>query len=1050
MQGNEGEESGGPARRRLIVAAWLGGGVALTALLAVWAERRPIVAHFVDDRLAAARVPADYHIVAIGPFVQRLENVRIGDRAAPDLTARSVELQLGYGWRGPYLRAVRAEGVRLNARLIDGRVSLGALDRLLPSSTGAPLALPDLGVALNDAQVALDTPAGAIGAAIEGEGNLAGGFAGRVTAAAPLLSAGGCAVRGVAADVRVTIVERKPRVVGPLDLAAAACPAQRLALEKGRATLDMRFAPSLDHWQGGAALVGFAGRAGTLRFGGTSGLVTLAGDTKRIEGTTGVTLATVSGPGATAASLMLGGRYRYAPGVAGLIFAGDVAARHAALAADRRAALLRIAPGLAGTPIAPLAARAVSGLDRLLADADADARIAFAAGGSAGAGFSVRSLALTGRDGGFVKIAEGDGFGWQAADRRWRVDGRIITGGGTLPTLDVRLDQHVAGAPVDGVARLAPYAAGGARLTMAPLVFRSTGTATRFATAVTLDGPLGSGRVEGLAMPLAGTIDTRGGFAIGEGCVPLSFRMLTVGSVTLDPARIGLCGDGGAPLVSRGAGGALRYGASIIDLRLSGHSGAAPLSVMAARADLSGQGVAIRQLALRLGEGESATRLDADRIDGAVANGAFTGPFAGAAAQIAHVPLKLADLAGRWTLAGGALTLAGDATVADADPVPRFAPLRAHDAALRFADGRIAATAALHEPKSDTLVTALVVRHDLASGTGSATLDVPGIHFVPKGLQPETLTPLTLGVIANTAGTVAGEGRIDWTNAGVTSRGRFHTDGIDLAAAFGPVSRIVGTISFTDLLGMVTAPHQEATIAEVNPGVAVSGGVVHYQLLAGQRVLVEDARWPFAGGELILDRSLLSFDQTAQRHLTFHIIGLDAAAFVQQLAFPNISATGIFDGTLPMVFDQTGGRIERGELVARRGGGALAYVGELSNAQLGSMGKLAFDALKAIRYSSLSIGLDGRLDGEIVSSVRFDGVRQETGETTMAARLIRNLPFRFNIQVRAPFRGLMGSARAFVDPGVLLANGVPPAAAPPTPPAALPGAVQPAESETMR
>jgi hypothetical protein len=38
----------------------------------------------------------------------------------------------------------------------------------------------------------------------------------------------------------------------------------------------------------------------------------------------------------------------------------------------------------------------------------------------------------------------------------------------------------------------------------------------------------------------------------------------------------------------------------------------------------------------------------------------------------------------------------------------------------------------------------------------------------------------------------------------------------------------------------------------------------------------------------------------------------------------------------------------------------------------------------------------------------------------MVARLIRNLPFRFNIQIRAPFRGLIGSARAYIDPRLLL------------------------------
>ena len=1039
---------GGSGRRRIAVAAGLAGGVAGVALLAGWTERQPIVAHFVDDRLASAHVPAVYRIVAIGPFVQRLEDVRIGDPAAPDLTARSLELHLGYGLGGPYLRAVRAEGVRLGARVIDGRVSLGAIDRLLPASTGAPLALPDIAVDLKDAQVALDTPAGAVGASVEGSGNLTGGFVGRVIVAAPLLAAGGCAIRGMSADVRVTIADKKPRVTGPLDLLALACPSRRLALAKGRATLDIDFAAALDRWQGGAALVGFAGSAGPARFDGASALVTLTGDVRRIDGTTGLTLTDVAAPGATAKRVLLGGRYRYIPGAAGLVFAGDLAAHHAALSPARRQALLDSARGLAATPAGPLAAHAASGIGRLLADSDVAARIAFAAGGTAGAGLSVRSATLTGSDGGHVRIDEGGGFGWQARDRKWRIDGRIATGGGALPTLDLRLDQRAAGAPVDGVARLSPYAAGGARLAMTPLSFRADGDSTRFASEVILDGPLGSGRVTGLTMPIAGRIDTDGGFLLGAGCVPLSFRALAFGNIALDAARIGLCGTGGA-LVSRVAGGPLRYGAVVTNLRLTGHSGATPLSIAAARTEVSAGGVSLRQLAVQLGQGDAVTRLDADSIDGAIDHGGIAGPFADASAQIAHVPLKLTDLAGRWTLAGGVLALTGSVTVSDAATSPRFAPLVAHDAALRFARGRIDAAAGLHEPKSDALVSNLVVHHDLANGSGGATLDVPGLHFAAKALQPEALTPLTLGVIANTVGTVAGQGRIDWTSRGVTSSGAFHTDGIDLAAAFGPVSRIVGTITFTDLLGMVTPPHQQATIAEINPGVAVSNGLVHYQLLAGQKVKVEDARWPFAGGELILDPSLLSFEQAAQRHLTFRVKALDAAAFVQQLAFPNISATGIFDGSLPMIFDQTGGRIAGGEIVARPGGGSLAYVGELSNAELGTMGKLAFDALKKIRYNSLSIGLDGRLDGEIVSHVQFDGLRQDTGESTLAARLIRNLPFRFNIQIHAPFRGLMGSARAFVDPSVLLANGVPPPP-PSDPPVGKPGTVQPVESEPMR
>ncbi|NIJ32583.1 YdbH domain-containing protein [Sphingomonas oligoaromativorans] len=1029
----EGEEGRGPASRRIVRGAALAGGVTLAALLAGWIERRPIVEHFVGRTLSEARVPASYRIVSIGPFEQRLEAVRIGDPVRPDLVAKSVVLTLGYGLGGPYVKAVQADGVRLAARIVDGRLSLGAIDRLLPKPSGnAPAALPDMAVSLHDGRVTLDTPAGRVTGTLEGSGLLSDGFSGSIRLGAPGLKAGGCAIRGASGRLLLETRAGQPHLSGPLDIEGVDCPENALRIGAGRTTLDVRLARTLDRGRGGIALAGFGGGMAAGRFASASGLVTFSGDARELVGTAGLNLDGLGSPAGHAAKGMIGGAFRLAPGAGAISFAGDLALRDAALAPERRRALLAAADMPAGSPVTPIARRAAGAVDRMLASTDVDARIALTLGGRTGNMIEVQRLTATGRRGGFVRVERGGGFGWRAADKAWRLDGRVTTGGGDLPALDILVSQPRAGAALTGEARLTPYRADKAQLAMTPLRFGWTDAGLRISTVMTLDGPVASGRIEGLTLPITGRVDRRGGVAIDEGCVPLGFRSLTMSGVRLDPAHVVLCGTGGA-LVKRPAGGALRFGAVATHVRLGGHSGASPLSVTAGRVELARTGLAVRGLAVRLGAGEAMARLDAEAITGAFDHGRFEG----ASAAIAHVPLDLTDLAGTWRIAGGGLDLKGGLSLSDATTPARFAPLSAQDAQLRVADGRIEARAALREPRRGTAIASVSIVHALSTGTGHALIDVPGISFTPKQLQPEALTPLTLGVIANVSGTVAGQGRIDWNGKGVTSGGRFHTEGLDLAAAFGPVSKIAGTIEFSDLLGLATPPGQDVRIAEVNPGVAVSNGIVHYQLLGGQRVAVEDARWPFAGGELVLDPTVLDFDQRAERHLTFRVKGLDAAAFVQQLAFPNISATGTFDGVLPMLFDQSGGRIVGGELVARKGGGSLAYVGELTNAELGMAGKLAFDALKKIRYQALSIGLDGKLDGEIVSRVNFDGVRQDTGDTTMAARLIRNLPFRFNIQIRAPFRGLMGSARAFVDPSILLNNGAP-------------VAIQPAESETMR
>ena len=339
----------------------------------------------------------------------------------------------------------------------------------------------------------------------------------------------------------------------------------------------------------------------------------------------------------------------------------------------------------------------------------------------------------------------------------------------------------------------------------------------------------------------------------------------------------------------------------------------------------------------------------------------------------------------------------------------------------------IAATATLRERRSSFPVARVAIRHDLSSGGGDARLDVDSLRF-GRALQPEAITPLTLGMIANVEGALTGQGRIRWAGGNVTSDGDFQTEGVNFAAAFGPVTGLKGKIRFTDLLGLVTPPDQQVMIAEINPGIAVADGVIRYRLLPDRKLAVEDGIWPFSGGTLMLEPTILDMGQPVARRLTFRIAGLDAATFVQQLEFKNIAVTGRFDGVLPIVFDSRGGRIENGALTVRPEGGTLSYVGDVTNAKLGRIARIAFDALKSMRYKRLTIELNGDLDGEIVSQVRFDGTNNQPKESAgggIVGRMlapVTQLPFRFRITITAPFRGLVNSAQTFIDPSIVLRN----------------------------
>jgi hypothetical protein len=297
----------------------------------------------------------------------------------------------------------------------------------------------------------------------------------------------------------------------------------------------------------------------------------------------------------------------------------------------------------------------------------------------------------------------------------------------------------------------------------------------------------------------------------------------------------------------------------------------------------------------------------------------FTGTFAGVEARMAAVPLDITGATGTWRFADGRLALADTSfDLTDRASPARFEKLVAR---CRADAGRwaIAAQALLREAKSNRPVATVSVSHDLARASGHADLVVDKLTF-DKDFQPAQLTSLALGLIANANGAIAGKGRIDWQGDKVTSSGRFGSQGLDFAAAFGPVKGLSGTLDFTDLLAMETAPHQILKVASINPGVEVTDGTVDVQLKRDQVVQVNGAQWPFMGGRLSLEPTTLRFALAENRNFTLVIDGLDAAQFVSRMEMANISATGVFDGRLPVVFDANGGHIVGGTLASRGGG----------------------------------------------------------------------------------------------------------------------------------
>ncbi len=1019
-------------------------GIVLAVAALLWTQRRSIADDLVRRELEKRGVSARYRVAEIGLGRQRLVDVVLGDPRAPDLIADWIEVDTAVGLNGARVTGARVGHARLRATLRpDGTVSFGQIDRLLPPPSDKPFALPDFDVAVDDARVRLDTPYGRIGVKLGGRGNLADGFVGQLAAVSERLALNGCGIDRLAANLSLRTARSGPSLAGPIRARSAACGDVRVRAPVVEA--DVALSPAFDRWRGQARVAVDQVAAPRTQVAGIAGSVGFTGTARGTRGQLDLTSRDFVLPELRGAGLAIAGRYA----VGGVpAFEGRIAANGAQLG---EATIRRLGQGgniAAGTPVAPLVAAAAGAAARAARRFDVSAQVAarpLAAQIDRMAFSAVSGARATLRDGP-VRWVSGKGVA---------LNGTLAMGGGGLPSASIRLAQTAPGTAVTGTATMQPYAAGDARLALAPVRFRTAPDgATRIETALTLSGSVGDGRVDGLALPIDARWDGGGRLVVNAGCVPVTFDRLRVSALTLDPVRLRLCPVDGAMV--RLAGGRIGGGVALPATRLQGSLGGTPVTLAAAggRFGLASLAFALDDVKTRLGNPDRVSILDIATLTGRVAGGTVSGRFDGGSGQIGNVPLLIGEAAGDWRLAGGVLSLNGGVGVRDADPAPRFEPLRSDDFALTLNGNAIRAGGTLKHPAKGVKVSDVTITHDLASGRGSAVLAVPGITF-GDSFQPNELTRLTFGVIADVKGSVAGRGDIAWSPDGVTSTGTFRTAGTDLAAAFGPVTGLSGEIRFTDLLGLVSAPGQVATIAEVNPGIAVTDGTVRYRLIEGQRVRIEGGRWPLGGGEMVLEPTILDFAEDQERRMTFRVKGVDGGLFLQQFEFDNLNASGVFDGVLPMIFDASGGRIEGGKLQSR-GGGNLSYVGEVTKEDVGFWGNLAFQALKSMNYRGLTIEMDGPLAGEMVTAIRFSGVSQGQGTySNFLIRRLARLPFVFNVRIKAPFRQLVDSVQNYYDPKRLIERNLPALQAEQRrreqglPPAPLDTTIQPSESETV-
>lgn len=996
---------------------WIVSFIIAAAILGVWLMRNRLAGDVIDDQLAALDLPATYDIESIEPGRQVLTNLVIGDPKQPDLTIERVIVTLDYGMGLPEIGHVTLLKPRLYGRYDQDGLSFGSLDRVLFGPDRESEGLPDFDVQIYDGRALVETLYGPVGAKVQGGGNLAGGFAAMLAVNAPVLKVDDCELTAATAYGELKTSGDGLGFAGPVRLRGANCPTMRARLANATMQVEASIPTDFQSANVSASLEtdqlayddnALASLAGPLRVNWREG---------ELDATADLDAKQVSVGGLPLRRAALDGALRMRDGYSRIEADGALSGSGVDLHSYVAAPLREAGEMAEGSLLTPLLARIRGASAQQLR---ATSFVADFTAGSTDKSFSlvIPALQLRGAGGASVLTASRLQYSTGLSGLP-RLSGNIRSGGAGLPEIAGRMERDDSGKTVFRL-RMQPYAAGANRLAIPEMnLFQAANGALSFDGLVEAGGALPGGSVRDMTIPVQGRWSSGGGFALWDSCTTVAFDRLEYANLVLSDRDLRVCPPRGKSIVSQNAGG-VSIAAGVPELDLSGMLAGTPIRLSSGPVGFAYPGVAVaRDIDVTLGPTGSASRFKLSGVEARFdTDGSVSGSFEDTRIELAAIPLDLAETSGQWTYRAGVLAISdGSFRLLDRQQPARFSPLTTRGATLQLADNVITANAELRHPGSDRIVTATQIRHNLSSATGGARLTVDGLRF-DDTLQPDQLTDLALGVVANVEGVVTGTGQIDWNANEVTSSGQFSSDGLDLAAVFGPVRGARGTIEFSDLLSLTTAPNQSLAVDSINPGIEVNEGTIGFSLRDGQFLGVTGGSWPFMGGTLSLRPVDLNLGASEVRRYVLEVEGLDSAIFVQMLELGNIAATGIFDGSLPLVFDELGnGRIEGGILTSRPPGGNLSYIGELTYEDLSPMADYAFEMLRSLDYKQMDIEIDGPLTGDILSKIRLDGVKQGAeADRNFFTRQLEDVPIQFNININAPFYKLIGTLRAMYDP----------------------------------
>lgn len=361
----------------------------------------------------------------------------------------------------------------------------------------------------------------------------------------------------------------------------------------------------------------------------------------------------------------------------------------------------------------------------------------------------------------------------------------------------------------------------------------------------------------------------------------------------------------------------------------------------------------------------------------------------------------------------GGVMRSNDVTISDYRADPIYQPLRA-DLTAYLQDGRIMMTGPLKLKSSGWTIADAKLDMGLTDLNGTAALVGRPLRFTGSGLQPFELSDLLRSTLPNARGSMLGNADFTITEGELAGTGEVKITDLSFDSfSLGEISGVNGTVKFSDILELTTLPSQTVTIANVDPGVPLLDGRVAFQLVGGELLLLEGARWPFAGGEMIITPTEWLLGGETQ-HITVSAVAIELTELIEALSLDELlRADGTVSGQMPIKIDGPNTFVVGAELEADQNGGTIAYLGDELEAVKGqnTFSDYAIDALKDFRFKVLKLGVDGNISDEIKISAKLQGSNPD---------ILDGSEFIFNIGVDSKLAQLLQSAQSIADSSYLL------------------------------